>query len=93
MNSKYRFNCKGCRKPDKEFPNLFQDYDIGEQVHYCPPVTEHRWSRTDAYGIFTGIYCDKCYDSDKYPYRKDRYHDPMYAGERLESDDNLPWEY
>ena len=92
MDSKYRFNCKGCRKPDKDFPKLFQDYEVGETVHNCPSVTEHRWARNDAYGMFTGIYCDKCYDSDKYPYRKDRYHDPMYAGERLEPDDNLPWE-
>ena len=44
----------------------------------------------------TEEYCDECYnsgDSDKYPYRKDSYHDPMYAGERLEPEDNLPWEY
>ena len=60
------------------------------------PIGQHWWARYDAYGIFTGIYCDDCYnsgESDRYPYRKDEYHDPMYAGERLETDDCLPWEY
>ena len=52
----------------------------------------HHWARKDAYGMYTGLYCDSCYDNN-YPYRKDEYHDPMYAGERMESDDNLPWEY
>ena len=56
------------------------------------PIDQHYWARRDAYGIFTGIYCDDCHNSDKYPYRRDRYHDPMYAGERLEPDDSLPWE-
>ena len=31
------------------------------------------WLREDAYGIPTGFYCDDCYDSDRYPYRRDRY--------------------
>ena len=38
----------------------------------------------DVYGIPTGNWCDECYNSDKYPYRKDQYYDPCYAGERLE---------
>ena len=32
----------------------------------------HEWAREDAYGIFTGHYCDDCYENN-YPYRKDRY--------------------
>jgi hypothetical protein len=52
----------------------------------------HHWARKDAYGLFTGLYCDSCYKSN-YPFRKDDYHDPMYAGERMEPEDNLPWEY
>ena len=45
------------------------------------------WARTDAYGIYTGLYCSKCYDDpEKYTYRKDEYFDPAYAGERLEED-------
>ncbi len=47
----------------------------------------HDWNREDAYGIpVTGAYCDKCYKSDRYPYRKDRYYDPAYAGESLDYD-------
>jgi hypothetical protein len=41
--------------------------------------------RQDAYGIPTGYYCDDCYENN-YPYRKDRYFDKSYAGERLEDD-------
>ena len=73
-------HCRGCKAE--------------EEMHR--PIGQHWWARYDAYGIFTGIYCDECYesnDSDKYPYRKDEYHDPMYAGERMNSDDSLPWEY
>jgi len=48
------------------------------------PIDYHQWARKDAYGIFTGLYCDDCYDDEeKYPYRKDDYFDPSYAGERL----------
>ena len=49
----------------------------------------HYWARNDAYGIYTGLYCDKCYDSDKYPYRKDEYFDESYAGECLLGDTDL----
>ena len=50
-------------------------------------VSEHMWARVDAYGIYTGLYCDKCYDDkEKYTYRKDRYHDEAYCGEKLEED-------
>ena len=48
-------------------------------------VEHHKWARADAYGIYTGLYCDKCYKSN-YPYRKDRYFDESYCGERLDSD-------
>jgi hypothetical protein len=41
--------------------------------------------RYDNYGIPTGYYCDDCYENN-YPYRKDAYFDPDYAGERLEDD-------
>jgi hypothetical protein len=40
----------------------------------------------DSYGYSTGWWCHECYDSDRYPYRRDRYFDPSYAGERLEDD-------
>ena len=28
---------------------------------------------SDAHGITTGYWCDPCYNSSKYPYRKDKY--------------------
>ena len=44
-------------------------------------------NRYDAYGIPTGAWCDACYNDDSiYPYHKDEYFDPAYAGERLEED-------
>lgn len=51
-------------------------------------MNENKWveERSDAYGYSTGHWCDECYEGDKYPYRRDRYFDPFYAGERLEDD-------
>ena len=77
MNRKYRFYCNGCDKPDKDFPDRFTIY---------PKVTEHRWCRRDTYAIFTGIYCDECYesgDSSLYPYRKDSYAQDLEHGEHI----------
>ena len=88
MDNNYLFHCRGCKKPDKEFPNRFDDYEYGEPVYNAPKTSEHMWARADAYGIYTGLYCDKCYDDPhKYTYRKDRYYDPAYAGERMEPDE------
>ena len=86
MDKQYRFHCNGCKKPDKDYPVKFQDYEVGQEVYECPPVSMHRWARRDVYAIFTGLYCDECYNSNKYPYRKDYYHDPAYAGERMDED-------
>lgn len=59
----------------------------GNYVRKLHSITEHRWARNDAYGIYTGLFCDKCYeDPSKYTYRKDRYHDEAYCGERLDED-------
>ena len=72
--------CAGCKKKAQ------YGFSPGELIY-------HYWARNDAYNNYTGIYCDKCYeDPDKYTYKKDRYHDPMNAGERMEPDDSLPWE-
>jgi len=51
------------------------------------PIQHHQWARFDAYGIYTGLYCGKCY-RDNYPYRKDRYPTMEYDGygEQLEPD-------
>ena len=88
MDKDYLFHCSGCKKPDKEYPNRFDDYEYGEPVYNTPKTSEHMWARADAYGIYTGLYCDKCYDDPhKYTYRKDEYYDPAYAGERMEPDE------
>ena len=62
--------CQGCESEAEH------GFNTGELKY-------HYWARSDAYGIYTGLYCDKCYDSDKYPYRKDEYFDESYAGESL----------
>ena len=104
MDKEYLFHCRGCKKPDKEYPNKYIECDdcegtgLGDDEDYClwcdgygeytPKTSEHMWARADAYGIYTGLYCDKCYDDPhKYTYRKDRYYDPAYAGERMEPDE------
>ena len=74
MDNDYLYHCSGCKKPDKE-------------NHRVSPIMYHMWARADAYGIYTGLYCDKCYDDpQKYTYKKDRYFDPAYAGEQLEEE-------
>ena len=71
----YLYNCRGCEKPDKDNQRV-------------SPLEYHRWARSDAYGIYTGLYCDKCYnDSFIYRYRKDDYYDEGYAGEQLYPDE------
>jgi Pyruvate/2-oxoacid:ferredoxin oxidoreductase delta subunit len=48
--------------------------------------TVHANECHDAYGITTGHWCDECYDSPRYPYKKNRY-DYRGAGERLDYDE------
>ena len=88
MSREYIFHCRGCNEPDYEYPAKFSDYEYGELIYNAPETSQHDWARVDAYGIYTGLYCDKCYnDANKYTYRKDRYHDESYCGERIESDE------
>lgn len=64
------------------------DNSIPCKGHGCSKTTESDQSvemRHDAYGIPTGYYCDACYENN-YPYRKDNYFDPGYAGERMDDD-------
>ena len=63
--------CEGCK---------------ADSGYHIKPISYHEWSRSDAYGIFTGIYCHDCYNSNKYPYRQDYYYDPAYCGERMDED-------
>ena len=86
----YLYNCEGCSKQDKDYPNqeTLCEHTGEWYVPACIPLEYHKWARTDAYNIYTGLFCDKCYnDPHKYTYRKDRYHDEAYCGERLEPDD------
>ena len=55
------------------------------EVVTCRGCDNEGQLQQDAYGISTGHWCYSCYDSPKYPYRKDRYDYEAY-GERL--DDN-----
>ncbi len=87
MNHDYLYHCAGCQKHDEEYPDeeKFSE-ETGEwYVPRCRPLEYHKWARNDAYGIYTGLYCDKCYKSN-YPYEKGRYHDPGYCGESLDND-------
>jgi hypothetical protein len=61
-------------------------YNIVESIP-CRGCETHEGSdmQYDGYGIPTGYWCNTCYDSDKYPYRKDRY-DYQANGERLEDE-------
>jgi hypothetical protein len=64
--------CQGCEK------KCDHGFNHGELVY-------HEWARNDAYGIYTGLYCDDCFENN-YPYRTDRYFDPAYCGERMDED-------
>mgnify|MGYP003646140649 FL=1 len=81
---KYLYHCAGCKKEDKDFPDKeMKCKNTG--IYYlpmCHPLEYHMWARNDAYGIYTGLYCDKCYKSN-YPYKKHRYYDKSYCGEEL----------
>tara|TARA_R110002012_G_scaffold8553_1_gene39374 strand:- start:524 stop:790 length:267 start_codon:yes stop_codon:yes gene_type:complete len=85
MEKEYLYHCSGCQKSDKDFPDKETRCEhTGElYVPRCTPLTYHKWARSDAYGIYTGLYCDKCYKHN-YPYKRGRYHDESYCGERIE---------
>ena len=75
MDNDYLYHCRGCQEPYKD-------------NRIVSPIQYHEWARADSYGIYTGLYCDDCYDDPhKYTYRKDEYYDPAYAGERMEPDE------
>jgi len=47
-----------------------------------------QWRRSDWHGIYTGCYCDDCYNSESYPYRKDNYAESaMFEGETIYEED------
>lgn len=56
--------------------------------HHRFGCDEEGHERYDWYGISTGHWCDKCYESNRYPYKKSRYATEEYDGygERLSDD-------
>lgn len=72
--------------PDKDYWIEEGTEYILEKCRGCGTV--HADHRYDAHGVETGIWCEECYDSDKYPYRKDRYptQETHGYGEYLEND-------
>lgn len=64
--------CRGCGKQE----------DVSDWASPHMAHKHHQWVRSDAYGIYTGVYCDECYEHN-YPYKKDRYDYEAY-GERLD---------
>lgn len=69
------YNCAECEKED-----------VGARGLFLESITYHGWARLDAYGNFTELCCDDCYDNGNYSFRKDDYFDEAYCGERLDSD-------
>jgi hypothetical protein len=84
----YFSNCCKVETDDSTCPEC--DKDSGYyKVYHCRGCKEpHAQECHDYYGITTGYWCDSCYNSDKYPYKKDRYptieHDGY--GERLDDE-------
>ena len=99
MDNNYLYHCAGCKKPDTDYPDKDVQCEecqgnggdcpkcegYGTYTEYCRPIAYHKWAQTDAYGIYTGLYCDKCYKTN-YPYKKGRYFDPAYCGETMEGE-------
>ena len=56
---------------------------INDKCRGCETI--YTQERHDHYGNSTGYYCDECYENN-YPYRKDAYFDPDFAGERMDDD-------
>ena len=72
--------------------HILEQWDFNVvSIHSCRACGEDKddvQERSDFYGIFTGHYCEDCYEND-YPYKKERYatmeHDGH--GEYLGNDD------
>ena len=79
--------CQSAAFPNTDYDYYYMPYtDNGNppymrDFHHCKGcrtvIEVHE--RCDYYGIFTGHYCDDCYENN-YPYRKDRYPTMEYDG-------------
>lgn len=74
------------REPwEDQYDGLPQHHCKGHDCDHNSENDQTVEERFDAYGLSTGYYCDSCYENN-YPYRKDNYFDPSYAGERMDDD-------
>ena len=84
----YFSNCCDIETLDSICPKCEEDSGYYKVYHCRGCEKSHAQERSDYYGITTGYWCEECYDSNKYPYKKDRYptieHDGY--GERLDDD-------
>lgn len=82
---KEKKSCESC------WPNSEWWIEEGTEyiAHKCRGCgTPEANEQCDAHGIPTGYWCEPCYESDKYPYRRDRYPtmETHGYGERLDDD-------
>jgi hypothetical protein len=93
-----------CMHTDKVLFEAFSQFECGEWMEYEQLGMGDAWidqviscrgcgdyngeEQHDAHGISTGYWCHECYESSKYPYRKDRYEtiETHGYGERLSDD-------
>lgn len=62
------------------------NYNVFQVVPCKGCSSEESYEQFDAHGISTGYWCNPCYNSSKYPYRKDYYPtlETHNYGEKLE---------
>ena len=58
------------------------------KVFGCRGCDSQGHERHDYYGISTGHWCDECFESNRYPYKKTRYATEEYDGYGERLDDN-----
>lgn len=97
-NVKYFESKSEVREVEEEFPaaeDMKGWHKFDGQLIMCSDVHSCRGCQTigheveerhDAHGITTGQWCDACYNSSKYPYKKEKYYDYLDAGEYLDDD-------
>lgn len=63
-------SCKQCW-PEQEFWIEQGTHHITQKCRGCETLQCNE--RYDAHGITTGLWCESCYNSNEYPYRRDKY--------------------
>jgi hypothetical protein len=96
---KYQVYSQQTNKVECEFDTRFEAVEYIEsegdwethvisKFHECKGCEQESYERHDYYGISTGYWCDECYESSRYPYKKTRYATEEFDGygERLSED-------